>query len=55
MDPSSNHNWPTDPSEHVWGPWMAKTPIGKPQPATQYRMCVHPACGASETRETPKA
>lgn len=51
MDSLSNHDYPSDPAEHLWGPWMNRT--GPPQP-TQYRMCAHPACGGSETRETPK-
>ena len=46
------HAWPTDPDQHVWGPWLNKTGLPKP---TQYRQCVHPACHATEQREAPKA
>lgn len=46
-----NHQWPSDPEEHVWGPWMAKTGLPKP---TQYRTCVHPLCKAVEVREVPR-
>lgn len=55
MDPTDDHAWPEDPAEHVYGPWMAKTAAGKPTPPTQYRTCIHPRCGASETREAPRA
>ena len=51
----TDHTWPTDPNEHVWGPWMAKTARKGAAPPTQYRMCVHPNCHASETREAPRA
>ena len=47
-----SHAWPTDPGEHVFGPWMTKT--GLPVP-TQYRQCIHPSCNHHETREAPKA
>lgn len=47
-----DHNWPTDPDEHVWGPWLIKS--GMPN-AVRYRMCVHPLCTAVETKEVPKA
>lgn len=46
-----DHNWPEN-KIHLFGPWMAKDPTPKP---TQYRVCVHPNCNASETRDTPKA
>ena len=47
-----DHNWPSDQGEHVWSSWMNRT--GPPNP-TQYRVCVHQDCSASETRETPKS
>lgn len=43
------HDWPEDPEQHVWGPWLNRTRT------TQYRKCVHPKCNAFETRETAKA
>lgn len=52
MSEATNHAWPTDPAAHVWSPWMSKA--GLPRP-TQYRVCVHPTCTASETREAPRA
>lgn len=45
---SAEHDWPTDPDEHVWGPWLTQTR------STQYRVCVHPACKAFEEREAPR-
>lgn len=48
----NDHRWPSDASEHFWGPWLAKTGGAKP---TQYRVCVHPDCNASETRKAPTA
>lgn len=48
----TDHAWPTTPGEHVFGPWQNKTGLPKP---TQYRVCVHPACPATETREAPRA
>lgn len=47
-----DHAWPSDPAEHVWGPWHAKTGLPKP---TRYRTCVHPLCSASETGKAPTA
>lgn len=55
MEQLTDHTWPTDPAQHVWGPWMAGVRAGTPAPPTQYRTCVHPTCGASEHREVPKA
>lgn len=55
MDPRTDHQWPTDPAAHVWTSWKNKTGVGGPTPPTQSRMCIDPACGAHETRETPKA
>lgn len=48
----ADHAWPSDPAEHVWGPWRAKT--GPPKP-TRYRACVHPLCSASQTGKAPTA
>lgn len=48
-----DHNWPTKPELHMWSIWMNKTPRKGTQPPTQYRICVHPTCTESETRETP--
>lgn len=53
MKELEDHEWPTVLGEHVWSPWYAKT--GLPGRPTQYRTCVHPKCGASETREAPMA
>lgn len=53
MQTSTDHSWPSDPAAHVWGPWMAKTARDGKNPPTQYRQCVHPQCGGSETREAP--
>lgn len=47
-----DHDWPADSTEHVWGPWRAKT--GPPKP-TRYRQCVHPSCSATETGKAPQA
>jgi len=44
-----SHNWP-EPGDHLWGPWMARTGLPKPE---QYRICVHPECTAVETRKAP--
>lgn len=52
MIENPNHGWPTDPARHVWTAWMTKTGMPKP---TQYRSCIHPHCGATETREAPRA
>lgn len=48
----TQHNWPSAPSEHVWGPWMTKRGLPK---AVQYRTCVHPLCNAVQEREAPKS
>lgn len=47
-----DHAWPSDPTEHVWGPWRAKTGLPKP---TRWRECVHPLCTASQTGKAPIA
>lgn len=49
----TDHAWPTDPDEHVWGPWMSHT--STPTKRTQYRKCVHPTCNAHQHREAPKS
>lgn len=49
--PIENHEWPVSQAEHVWGEWTQRTALPK---ATQYRSCIHPRCGAFETREAPK-
>lgn len=49
----TEHSWPTDDTQHVWGPWMSHT--ATPKERKQYRQCVHPACKAFEIRETPTA
>ena len=46
------HGWP-DPGEHLWSEWMSDRPRQGTQPATQYRKCCHPRCGAWERREAP--
>lgn len=43
-----DHEWPESKTQHLFGPWMQKTDT---PPYIQYRMCVHPNCGASEERE----
>lgn len=44
-----NHDWPTNPDEHLWGPWMTRSR------STFYRICVHPHCRAFEEQEAPNA
>lgn len=44
---TTNHEWPTDPNEHLWTEWQAKTGLPK---ATQWRACIHPKCKAVEER-----
>jgi len=46
------HQWPTDGS-CVFGPWMLKTAREGTQKPIQYRVCVHPQCHESQTREAP--
>lgn len=48
------HNWPKDPEEHVWGPWMIHTGVKPGVRPVQYRSCIHPICNAVEYREAPK-
>jgi hypothetical protein len=48
----TNHKWPEDSRQHVWGPWLVKT--GPPKP-THYRQCVHPQCKAVDYRDAPNA
>lgn len=50
---TTDHDWPTDPNEHVWGAWM--TQRFAPPHSTRYRTCVHPNCDAYESSETPNA
>lgn len=50
--PMTDHQWPTDPAQHVWGPWHSST--GPPKP-TQYRCCVHPLCKTVEYQDVPSA
>ena len=45
----TNHQWPKDAREHVWGPWMSQTRL------TQYRVCVHPLCNAVDERKVASA
>ena len=40
-----DHEWPSDPTEHVWGQWLTK------DRTTKYRVCVHPVCIAHEEKE----
>lgn len=51
MSDQPKHEWPAD-GGHLWSRWYAKTGLPKP---TQYRVCVHPDCNESETREAPRA
>lgn len=48
--PSVDHEWPSDPAEHVWGPWMPRgeAPGGN---FLEYRRCVHPQCSQTQDRE----
>lgn len=45
------HAWPPS-GEHFWSKWQHQT--GLPIP-TQYRICIHPDCSATELRDTPMA
>ena len=45
-----DHQWPTDPQQHLWGPWHSEK--GLPRP-TQYRICVHPLCHEVEHQVAP--
>jgi hypothetical protein len=49
------HDWPTDPDQHLWGPWQANTGIAPGRKPTQWRGCCHPDCKAVEYREAPRA
>jgi hypothetical protein len=51
----TNHEWPSDNRQHVWGPWMNDMPQKGKQKPTQYRKCVHPTCKAVDYRETSPA
>lgn len=43
------HDWPTDPSVHLWGKWMPKNRT------TIYRTCVHPECTEREEKDVSGA
>lgn len=45
MTEQSNHAWPSNPGDHLWGPWMPK------DRTTIWRRCVHPSCPAIEERK----
>lgn len=51
----TDHAWPTNPAEHVWGKWYTHTVQVGVVPPTQYRTCVYPDCHYTEYREAPSA
>jgi hypothetical protein len=51
VEPTTNHNWPQDPTQHMWGPWY--TDKGGKGVATQYRSCIDPTCKAVDRRPYP--
>lgn len=53
VQPTASHAWPSDPTEHVFGPWMTHT--STPTLRTQYRQCVHPTCTGFEIRPAVRA
>ena len=53
MDALSEHMWPANDGDHVWSPWKSLRGREGTSPATQYRTCVHPSCGATEERLAP--
>jgi hypothetical protein len=51
----SNHEWPKNQRDHVWGPWLSQRKASITSPATQYRTCVHPQCRAVDERQVAQA